>query len=158
MTRRASWCGLGAEHEALIELVLCPVTEAKTDQGAHVAHVLVLEGGVESELEAPEQQGRDHAHAGIEDEGLHVVQGAGGAETEDEDLVEDVFHNQAGAGANEHRELDLEGAVPDADRELLGPEIRRSRDQSNDCVDDREPHRLTLAILRVVSISTAGEC
>ena len=99
-----------------------------------------------------------HTHGGVEGEGVQIVQGAGSAETEDENLVEDVFYNQADAGADEHRDLDLEGAVPGAYRELLGAQIRRRRDQGNDRVDDRETHRLTLATLRVASISTAGEC
>ena len=131
---------MGAKDETLVEVVLRPIAQAKADQGADIAHVLVLEGAVEAELEAPEQQGRDHAHGGVEDEGLQVVRGAGGAETEDEPLVEEVFYDQADAGADEHRELDPEGAVPGPDRELLGAEIRRRREQGNDCIDDRQTH------------------
>ena len=128
------------EDVALVELVLGPVADAEPDQAAEIAHVLALEGRVEAELEAPEDRRRDHAHDGVEAEGLDVVQVVAGAEAEDERLVEDVLYHQADAGADEHRKRDLEGAVLGADRELLGADIGRHRDERQDRIDDRQPH------------------
>src|SRR5215813_7388048 len=158
MTTCASWRDLRGEDEALVEVVLRTVADAQPDQAAEIAHLLVLEGAVEAELEAPEDQCRDHTHGGVEDEGVQIVQGAGGAEAEDEDLVQNILHDQADAGADHYRYHDLEGAMPGTDREFLGAEVRGGRDQGNDCIDDRKPHRMTLAALLLASIGTAEAC
>src|SRR4029450_1181533 len=114
-TTCASWRGSSAEHEALVEALLGPIADAEADQPTEIAQPLVLESAVESEFEAPEDQGGDHAHAGIEDEGLQVVRRTLGLEVEDEDLVEQVLENQANRPADQHRQFDLPRTGPQAD-------------------------------------------
>ena len=137
-------------------MIFRPIADAKADQAAEIAQALVLEGAVEGEFEAPEDQGRDDAHAGIEDEGLQIVRRVLGLEAEDEDLVEQVLQHQADRRADQHRELDLPRAGPDADGERLGQKVRGRRDQGDDRVDDRKPHRLTFSMLPAPSITTGG--
>jgi hypothetical protein len=68
---------------------------------------------------SPRPPPRDHAPAGIEDEGLQAVRRVLGREAKDEDLVEQILQHQPDRRADQRRELDLPRADPEADGKRL---------------------------------------
>src|ERR1035437_10847930 len=97
---------------------------------------------LETELEAPKNNGSSESHERVQRKSSAIMQRVYGAKIEDKTLVENIFDDESQARTGQYRKRNCQFAVEDVHNEVLRADICHCRNKCENCIDNRQLHRI----------------